>query len=305
MKQLIRASRNGLFAVVIAVTSTRCQIPAPASSQMARKVFVAGNASRDFLIFRPATYPARGADRSIVVMLHGCGQSGEDFARGTRMNAEATEGRFLVIYPEQVAAAQPQRCWNWYVPAQSTRGHGEVALLAALIDSVAFAEGVSEQHVSIVGMDAGASMAAALTVAYGERYGGLALHSGIPALAANDLMGVLAAKRVGNADGDALGRAALAAMGSRAHALPVIALHGAADTVVSPRNLAAIVRQWRIVNTRAAGAGALVEEHLIPGVGHGWSGGSADEMLTAPDGPDATSMIVEFLRRVGAITPLR
>jgi poly(hydroxyalkanoate) depolymerase family esterase len=304
LNRSIQALCTAVIALTAASGNAHAQV-APAS-RMTRTTFTLDSTrSRAFLAFRPATYPAQADDRSLVVMLHGCNQSADDFARDTRMNAQASTMGFLVIYPEQAASAQPQRCWNWYLPNQSTRGNGEVALLAALIDSVAFADGVSEQHISIVGMAAGASMAADLGVAYSERYAALALHSGIPAHLVTDAMGVLAASRYGTADADALGKSTLSTMGPRAHALAVIALHGAADSVVAPKNLETTARQWRIVSARASSAGALVEDHLLPGVGHAWSGGLADGTFTAPDGPDATKMIVEFLHRAGAITTLR
>ena len=266
-----------------------------------RLTYAGAGGSREFVVFRPASLPAKREERALVVMLHGCTQTADDMAKGTRMNAAAEAEGFLVVYPEQTAAEHPQKCWNWYTAAQFTRDHGEAALLAGLIDSVARAEGVSARRVSLVGMSAGAAMAANLAVAYPERYAALAMHSGIPALAASDVMAALAVMKAGAQDGDALGAAALAAMGARARPVPVIVIHGADDRVVSPNNAAAIARQWRVVNARAPGGGAPVEQHVLPGVGHAWSGGSADGTYTAPSGPDATGLIVEFLRRTGAL----
>ncbi|MEP6729514.1 MAG: PHB depolymerase family esterase [bacterium] len=253
--------------------------------------------SREFVVYRPASFPEKKEARALVVMLHGCTQTADDFARGTRMNVAAEREGFIVLYPEQPASAHPQKCWSWYNPEQSSRDKGETALLAGLIDSVAQAEGVSATRVSIVGMSAGAAMAANLGVAYPERYAALALHSGIPALAAKDVTSALAMMRQGASDGDALGATALAAMGSHARPIPVMVLHGGDDRVVSPVNLAATVREWTVVN----GGGAPVEQVVFDGVGHAWSGGSSEGTYTAPSGPDATGMIVGFLKRVGAI----
>lgn len=262
---------------------------------MTRTTFTNAHGARELVVFTPSSLPGEIEDRALVVMLHGCGQTADDLARGTRMNVAAERERFVVVYPEQPASANPQKCWNWFLPDNATRDKGETAVLAGLIDSVARSYGV--RRVSLVGMSAGAAMAANLAVAYPERYAALALYSGIPALAATDVMGALGAMRQGPSDGDALGAAALAAMGSRARAIPVIALHGSDDTIVSPRNLEATVRQWTVVNA----GHASVEKVVLDGVGHAWSGGSAEGNFTAPAGPDATGMIVAFFKRVKAI----
>jgi poly(hydroxyalkanoate) depolymerase family esterase len=256
--------------------------------------------SRDFVVarsnaLRPGMHPP------LIVVLHGCVQTADDIARGTRMSEAAAREGFVVLYPEQPATAQPQRCWNWFVPSLTSRGSGEVGLLAEMIDSVARREGADRQRIALVGMSAGAAMAANLVVAYPERYAALAMHSGIAAGAAADVPSALRVMANGAAGGEALGDAAFAAMGAQARPIPVIVLHGAADKVVSPANLPATVAQWTRINARAPGTGAPVEQHLFEGVGHAWSGGSAAGSYTAPQGPDATGMIVEFFRRVGAI----
>ena len=215
------------------------------------------------------------------------------------MNAAAAASGFLVLYPEQTVAAQLLKCWNWYTAAQYARDSGEAALLAGLVDSVARAEGVAAARVALVGMSAGAAMAANLVAAYPERYSALAMHSGLPALSAIDAAGAMSAMKNGAVGGDSLGARVIAAMGVRVRAIPVIVLHGGADKVVAPANLDAVRRQWSIVNRGAQ----PVEEHLFAGVGHAWSGGSTAGSYTAPDGPDATALIVAFLQRVGVLPP--
>lgn len=290
-------ARRGVVALLAFAGCAGAGQRTPIVSHAARTTYTSAEGSRELVTFRPASFPARARDRALVVMLHGCAQGADDLARGARMNAAAESAGFMVIYPEQPVAANPQRCWNWFMPEQATRGRGEAALLAGLIDSVARAEGIAPTRVSLVGISAGAAMAANMGLAYPERYAALALHSGVAALAATDVMAGLAVMRSGPVNTGALGAAAVSAMGARARAIPVIALHGADDRIVSPANLKAIVAQWTVVN----GGRAPVESHLLPGVGHAWSGGSAEGTFTAPSGPDATGMIVAFLRRAGAV----
>jgi poly(hydroxyalkanoate) depolymerase family esterase len=296
---ILRHSIRSLSGALAVLLVAGCASSPRAVGAATAGTFTGEQGARTFGVFRPATPPRPGEARALVVMLHGCGQSAEDFARGTRMNETAARNGFVVLYPEQATAAHPQRCWNWYTPAQTRRGAGEAGLLSALIDSVARRERIGAGHIALVGMAAGAAMAANLAVAYPERYAALALHSGLPAGSATDLASATRAMLQGSTDGLALGNAALAMMGNRARPIPVIALHGSLDRVVSPTNLRAVVQQWRVVNARAPGSGAPVEERLLQGVGHAWSGGSADGSFTEPAGEDATALIVDFFRRVG------
>lgn len=254
-------------------------------------------------VYRPRSQPTTdAAKRALVVMLHGCGQDAADFARGTRMNAAADSLGFVVLYPEQTTAGHPLKCWNWYTPSHYERGKGEGAWLVGVIDSVARMEGIAPSRISLVGVSAGAAMAANLVVAYPERFGGLAMHSGIAALAATDVTSGMAAMRGGPADKDSLGARALRAMGERAKPIPVLILQGQIDFVVVPVNAVAAAEQWMAVNARfKAPAHAHVTLEMLPRVGHAWSGGSKDGTYTDPTGPNATARIVEFLRTAGVL----
>ena len=288
----------GILASMLAGCAPASRAPAPSPPEIARGSFTSAEGTRQLVVARPGS--ARSG-RALLVVLHGCLQSADDVARGTRFTEVGAREGFVVLYPEQPASAHPQRCWNWFTPSQTARGSGEAALLAAMIDSVARAERVDARRIGLVGLSAGGAMAAQLVVAYPERFAGLAMHSGIAAGAATDVATALRVMGSGPVDGAALGDAALAVMGANARPIPVLLLHGSADKVVSPRNLTAAAAQWTRINARAPGGGARGEPHLREGLGHAWSGGSTAGSSTAPAGPDATGMIVDFFRSAGVL----
>ncbi|TMK36544.1 MAG: esterase, partial [Alphaproteobacteria bacterium] len=65
-----------------------------------------------YKLFIPSRY--QGQPLPLVVMLHGCTQSPDDFAAGTRMNFIAEEQTCLVVYPAQRREANQAKCWNWF-----------------------------------------------------------------------------------------------------------------------------------------------------------------------------------------------
>ena len=86
--------------------------------------------SRSYRLYVPATLGGRRVP--LLLMLHGCSQTPEDFAAGTGMNVLAERTPLLVAYPAQHESANWHACWNWFDPAHQRREHGEPALLAGL-----------------------------------------------------------------------------------------------------------------------------------------------------------------------------
>jgi poly(hydroxyalkanoate) depolymerase family esterase len=259
-----------------------------------------GRAYRVWLPTRPT------AGRPLVVALHGCWQTPEDFALGTRLNEAAERRGLVVVYPAQGRRDNPYRCWNWFEPAQQTAAGSEPAQVLAIARRVQGERGIRQGRVIVLGFSAGAWMAVNLACAMPETVAGVGALAGGPYRCADGTEGAIQCMRGTERD-----RPAPAVACDPAPDLRVSLWHGALDTVVSPSNLTALeamfARRLGVgggVTTSDEGAvhavyrvrGApVLETWLVPGMGHAWSGGDARGTHTWPTGPSATERILDFL----------
>ena len=277
---------------------------APAAGQFIAKSFSSEAGSRSYKLYIPSQYSDE--PRPLIVMLHGCTQSPDDFAAGTRMNFAAEDRTCLVVYPEQAAAANASKCWNWFKRSDQQRGQGEPALIAGITRQVMKDYRVDARRIYIAGLSAGGAAAAIMGEAYPDLYAAVGVHSGLACGAARDLPSAFAAMR-----GDGAPRG----LASGAHAVPTIVFHGDRDMTVHPRNGAEVIaranagahrdasveretasfghRYTRSIR-RDAGGRSVLEQWEIHGAGHAWSGGNPAGSFTDPKGPDATKEMLRF-----------
>lgn len=260
----------------------------------------------DYKLYIPPRAAGQTGQRPLILMLHGCTQSPDDFAIGTRMNVLARDAGVLVLYPEQTQHSNAQKCWNWFKTQHQQTGRGEPELLASLTRRVMADHDVDASRIYVAGLSAGGAMADILGRTYSDLFAAVGVHSGLAAGAAVDLPSALAAMRGG----------AVAGMLSGAALRPVIVFHGDADATVHHANGAAVVRSacsdqqitaaatvhqgqassHRFTHTiyRAANSETIVEHWLLHGTGHAWSGGSSAGTYTAPGGVDASREMLRF-----------
>lgn len=245
------------------------------------------------------------ADAPLVVMLHGCTQSPEDFAIGTRMNARADARGVLVAYPAQTHRANPQKCWNWFAPGHQARDKGEPALIAGLTREIIGGYGVDPARVFVAGLSAGGAAAAVMAEAYPDLFAAAGIHSGLACGTARDVSSAMQAMQRGTG-----------ATGSAARPVPTITFHGDRDSTVHEANAGEVVaraagaagalrtvtesgtsaggrRYTRAVSRDAAGR-AVIERWTVHGGGHAWFGGDAAGSFTDPTGPDASAEMLRF-----------
>jgi len=285
----------------------------PAAGEWSTGVALGQTGFRRYGLYRPPGI-RRGERLPLLVMLHGCGQDAEGFARATHMNRIAARERFLVLYPEQDRLANAQGCWNWF-DTRSGRAEREAALILRAVDQVCRQQPVDPARLAIAGMSAGASMAALLVTWQPERFQAVAMHSGIPPGTASSGLSALSAMH---------GRRATLPLAATPTTMaaswpPLLVIHGAADTVVSPANGRAAVLSWAhaagararparilqrgkrypmtVTDYQRADGSAVATLVEVARLGHAWSGGAAGQPFCDPLGPDASRLVWAFAAR--------
>ncbi|VXC92760.1 extracellular catalytic domain type 1 short-chain-length polyhydroxyalkanoate depolymerase [Sphingomonas sp. 8AM] len=258
-----------------------------------------------YMLYRPQT---SSPGMPLVIMLHGCTQSPEDFAAGTGMNRLAEELGFLVAYPRQTQAANQQRCWNWFRAGDQVRGRGEPALIAGVTQDVIRMEDADATRVYVAGLSAGGAAAAIMADTYPDLFAAAGVHSGLPAGAARNLPGALSAMKQGAAFKD---RRKIAA-----RFVPLITFHGDRDGTVNEANACDLVaaataaagvsikvetetgvaggRSFARALSRNADGRVLIEQWTVAGAGHAWSGGDTAGSYADAAGPNASREMLRF-----------
>jgi poly(hydroxyalkanoate) depolymerase family esterase len=270
--------------------------------------------TRAYKLYVPSRYC--GQPLPLIVMLHGCTQSPDDFAAGTRMNLRAEDHNCFVAYPAQPASANASKCWNWFRPGDQTRGQGEPSLIVGITRQVMTDYSVDEERVYAAGLSAGAAAAAILAATYPDLYAAIGVHSGLACGAARDVASAFAAM----CQSQPATRRSSAGFSVRAgysRTVPAIVFHGDQDKTVHPHNGDRVIAQLQellgtnlrltVEHGRVSGGHAhtrtlhrdanghvVFEQWVIHGAGHAWSGGSPAGSYTDPQGPDATGEMLRF-----------
>lgn len=280
--------------------------PRPRRARFDERSFANEAGRRAYKLYVPAGYSGEAVP--LVVMLHGCTQSPDDFAAGTRMNDLAEEQVFLVAYPAQAPSANRSKCWNWFSAGDQQRDRGEPSLIAGITRQIMGEFAVEPERVYIAGLSAGGCAAAIMGTTYPDLYAAIGVHSGLACGAASDISSAFAAMRRGGSPG------------ARRHggpAVPTIVFHGDRDAIVNPANGDHVIAQskaaaklrttvsrgeapggityTRTVQTDDSGR-PMLEHWTLHGAGHAWSGGSAAGSYTEPRGPDASREMLRFFR---------
>jgi poly(hydroxyalkanoate) depolymerase family esterase len=256
----------------------------------------------------------------VVVLLHGCQQGAQSFAKDSGWIEAARRAGAVLIVPEQTLANNSNRCFNWFRLTEASAGRAELCSIRSMIQTVSDIYECDKARVFVLGLSAGGAMAAALMAAYPQLIAAGAVVAGLPVGCAASVT-------------EALGRMAHAGprleaedWGDRARKIgpagykgpwPRLSVwHGDADKTVDPDNGHLLVQQWTSLHglsdfptqdlafaenlrqrTWRKNSASVVEWWTIPGLDHGYPVGwsSLGGKWVVPSHVDATERIAEFL----------
>lgn len=275
-----------------ATPSTTAQaIPVGSSSH----AIVVGGISRTFLIYRPATLPARA---SLVVMLHGGYGSGRQAEKSYNWDAEADSGHFVVAYPDGLNHAWDTGGGCCGVPGRANVD--DVGFITSMVSAIERAVPVNPDRVYDTGISNGGIMAYTL-----------ACRTSIFAAIGPDAATELARCQ------DPAPVSVINVEGSADHTIPYNGGEGTGTALIDGPAIPVVNATWRgvdhcaapvvsttgIVTTSTAScpAGRAVELITIAGAGHQWPGAvpnRAAQALLHSDPPstalNATQVIWQF-----------
>jgi poly(hydroxyalkanoate) depolymerase family esterase len=283
--------------------------------------------SRPFELYVPSG--SKNVKRPLLVAIHGCTQTASDFAALARTAKLADARDILVLHPEQLPAANPSRCWNWFGPENQKRGAGEPSIIVAMVDWVKARYDVDATRVYIMGISSGGYLTSNILSCYADVFAAGAVACGGMYKGANDVVTALHTAGHGSlVDPNTTAADAYACSGSvHPRAIPLLVFDGTEDPYVVNANGKQVVAQFLQLNdlgddgkdndsiaaepattktavssagltyTSTSYAGGLVQHYVVKGMGHAWSGADAKLTYSEPRGPDETEIIWTFLEK--------
>lgn len=315
---------------VWATTGTASDEPVPGTSNE----YVDGDAT--YRVYTPRGY-APTARLPLLVMVHGCNTSAAQQEGANRLNQLADRKAFVVLYADHDTATNtevgthPVRCWRWYSPADWRRDGPDPATIARQTRAVMERWRTDPERTYAVGMSSGAMITSVLGATHPDLYTAIGVVAGCQYASGAPCV-TEAYQSLDRTDAEA--QAAHEEQGTRARVVPVIDIHGDADTTVTPAASERVVQQW-LKSANLALSGALdrplrlapaatrkaavrggrsytVEDYrdgdrclvarrvVVHGMGHFWPGGSPDPRwheYEDPTAPNGGELVWDFFSR--------
>src|SRR3954469_8819765 len=159
--------------------ATRPATKGRTAGRWSRSTYTGPAGSRSYDVYLPAGH-RRTTRLPLVLLLHGCDQSSEQFVAATRFTALADRHGVVIDAPRQTRGHQPGGCWRWYEAGHQARGAGEPAIMAGIVAQL-LAETtrwrIDRSRVYAAGISAGGAMSLILAATYPDVFAAVGVHS--------------------------------------------------------------------------------------------------------------------------------
>jgi poly(hydroxyalkanoate) depolymerase family esterase len=182
---------------------------------------------------------------SLVVLLHGCGQTAAGYDLGAGWSNLAKRYGFALLMPQQQSSNNANGCFNWFNPEDTARDSGEACSIRQMIARMVGDVGIDQRRIFVTGLSAGGAMTSAMLATYPEVFAGGAIIAGLPYGVATNVREALngmfqSPARPAGELGDLVRNAS-----NHKGPWPKLSVwHGSADRTVNPANANEIVKQW-------------------------------------------------------------
>jgi len=253
-------------------------VPSPRPTRLRELTgFGANPGSLRMFVYIPERLP-RAAP--LVIALHGCTQTADEYDHGTGWSTLADRLGFAVVYPQQQPANNPKNCFSWFLPGDIACGHGEALSIRAMVEHAIATFAADRRRVFVTGLSAGGAMACVMLATYPEVFAGGAIIAGLPYGCAGNAQQAFEAMFMerGHAAA-ALGDRVRAASGHRGPWPKISVWHGTSDPIVRPSNTEDIIRQW--TNVHGLSERPSHQEFIGGHARRSWSDENGDALIEA------------------------
>jgi poly(hydroxyalkanoate) depolymerase family esterase len=201
---------------------------------------------------------------ALVVVLHGCSQTAAGYDLGAGWSTLAKQYGFALLMPEQQRSNNANGCFNWFIPEDTARDHGEACSIRQMVARMVGDYGIDKRRVFITGLSAGGAMTSVMLATYPDVFAGGAVIAGLPFGVATNVRQALSG--MFQSPSHPAGELGDLVRNASEHKGPWPKLsvwHGSADRTVNPANADEIVKQWLDVHglPQAAMSEGIVDGH--------------------------------------------
>lgn len=256
-------------------------------------------------------YRSNDATDALVVLLHGCGQSGEKLAEQSGFLQQAKNHNFALLVPQQQKSNNATGCFNWFSKADQEKGKGETESIINMINTLQSTTKVNKTY--LVGLSAGGAMASSLMSLYPQKFAAGAVIAGIPYPCADNLIKAISCMKSGT---DMTAKQLAKSVHKPNVSWPQLTvITGSEDKIVNPKNSELMTHQWAYLSgqtnaktTQEQGVTKMKFDNgseliTIAGMGHGMpvnpqipAGGEAAPFILKADFSAADYLVSKWIR---------